>query len=242
MTDLSSNVALSSQTVLQRDFENTTHNIANMKTGGFQRVLMPSSEAKVNPGGGQNYSYVEDLATIRDLTPGKFQSTGDPFHVYSNKGYFAVQTPEGVRYTRNGAFTLNDEGNIVNAEGYSVLDTNNAPITIPEGSLSIGIGIDGTISDQNGVIAQLGRFNFENPYALEEREGTLFETDQVAFEEVGARITQGGYDGGNVNSVIETTKLTYLLRRIQHTQKVIEMNAQQEEMATRTLLKTAPAA
>lgn len=241
MLDLSSNVALSSQTVLQRDFEITANNMANLKTGGFQRVLLPHSEAVVNPAGGRKYSYVEDLAVVRDLSPGKFQSTGDPFHVYADRGYFAVNTPEGVRYTKNGAFTLNEEGLIVTAQGDPVLDINNAPINIPEGSQNISIGVDGTLSDQNGLIAQLGRFNFENPYDLKEQEGTLFATDQVPFEEVNARLTQGGFDGGNVNPVIETTKLTYLLRRLQHTQKIIEMNAQQEEMATRTLLKVAPA-
>lgn len=242
MVNTSSSVALSAQTVYTRDLSNVINNIANANTAGFERSLMPHSEAVVNPGIGQKYSYVEDLAVIRDTAPGAFKSTGDPFHVYANKGYFAVNTPQGVRYTKNGAFTLNDEGILVSMEGHPVLDVNNAPITLPEGSFNIKIASDGTLSDQEGVIAQLGRFNFANPYDLQEREGTLFETNQLPFEEINARITQGGYDGGNVNPVVETTKMTYLLRRIQHTQKVIEMNNQLEEMTTRTILKTAPAA
>lgn len=241
MTEMSSSIALATQTVLQRDFEVTTNNIANMKTGGFERRLMPHSEAVVNPAVGKNYSFVEDLAAVRDTSPGAFQATGDPFHVYANKGYFGVMTPNGVRYTRHGAFTLNDEGIVVTAQGYPVLDTNNAPITLPEGSTSVTIGTDGTMSDKEGVIAQIGRFNFANPYDMNEEEGTLFETAQIPFEEVNARLTQGGFDGGNVNAVLETTKLTYLLRRIQHTQKIIEMNNQQEELTTKTLLKIAPA-
>tara|TARA_A100000171_G_C2104500_1_gene131549 strand:- start:63 stop:791 length:729 start_codon:yes stop_codon:yes gene_type:complete len=242
MTELSSNVALSSQMVLQRDFEITTNNIANMKTGGFERRLMPYSEAKVNPALGKKYSFVEDLAVIRDLSPGVLQSTGDPFHVYASQGYFGVNTPEGVRYTKNGAFTLNDESMLVTAQGHPVLDNNNAPIILPEGTVTINIASDGTISDQNGLIAQLGRFNFENPYDMTALEDTLFETQQAAFEDTKARITQGGYDGGNVNPVIETTKMTYLLRRIQHTQKIIEGNSQLESMTTQKLLKTASAA
>lgn len=74
--------------------------------------------------------YVDEIAV--DYQQGALESTGNPLDLaIVGDGFFAVQTPEGVRYTRNGAFFRNQEGYLQDIRGYNLLDTTGNPIRIP---------------------------------------------------------------------------------------------------------------
>ena len=74
--------------------------------------------------------YIDEIAV--DYQQGALESTGNPFDLaIVGDGFFAVQTPEGVRYTRNGAFFRNQEGYLQDIRGYNLLDTTGNPIRIP---------------------------------------------------------------------------------------------------------------
>ncbi len=80
-----------------------------------------------------------------DQGQGAMTATGNPLDMALNgQGFFAIQTKDGVQYTRDGAFTRSDTGVLQTAQGEPVLDGNGQPITIPTGTISVGA--DGTIS------------------------------------------------------------------------------------------------
>lgn len=74
--------------------------------------------------------YIDEIAV--DYQQGALESTGNAFDLaIVGDGFFAVQTPNGVRYTRNGAFFKNNEGYLQDIRGYNLLDTQGNPIRIP---------------------------------------------------------------------------------------------------------------
>ena len=75
-------------------------------------------------------SYVGFTGVKADLSAGEFRSTGNPLDVAINgKGWFFIETSAGTRYTRNGSFSLNHEGQLVTQDGWPVIG-NNGPITL----------------------------------------------------------------------------------------------------------------
>jgi flagellar basal-body rod protein FlgF len=236
-------IALSQQLALMRSLHSISHNIANFKTPGFQAKSLVMTEVHSPVTGSDvtgtgNYSFVEDVATIRDLSQGRFVETGNPLHVYiKGRAYFAVQTPDAIRYTRSGVFTLNDQNELVTPEGYQVLSNGNAPIIFPEGVTDIMIAADGTISSPQGQIAQLGLFHFSNEQLLKDIGDNLLSSPEnpVIAEEYA--LTQFGFEGSNVNEVVETTRLIDVMRQFQYIQKFLEQESQSHSQATRSLLK-----
>ncbi len=86
-----------------------------------------------------------------DFQMGPMMKTGNPLDLALGEKnlFFAVETPDGIRLTRNGAFLLDDEGRLVSKEGYKVLSRsyfqNHRAITIPENALKISISKGGRI-------------------------------------------------------------------------------------------------
>src|SRR5205807_7379478 len=69
--------------------------------------------------------------TVTDMTPDTLQHTGQPLDFgIQGTGFFAVGTPNGVRYTRDGQFMANAQGRLVDSQGNQVLSQNGAPIAV----------------------------------------------------------------------------------------------------------------
>ena len=91
--------------------------------------------------------YIDEIAV--DYQQGALESTGNPYDLaIAGEGFFAVQTPNGVRYTRNGAFFKNAQGYLQDIRGYNLLDTQGNPIRIPDNVPDSRVVITG-----NGVIS-----------------------------------------------------------------------------------------
>src|SRR5262249_45598531 len=111
-------IGLSRQMTLQREMDVVANNLANLNTTGFkadnnvfQEYLMPVARSDWFAGGDRRMSYVLDRATWHDMGQGSIQQTGNPLDVaIDGKAFIAVQTPQGERYTRNGALQINARG------------------------------------------------------------------------------------------------------------------------------------
>jgi flagellar basal-body rod protein FlgF/flagellar basal-body rod protein FlgG len=122
-------VGLSRQMVLGRELDIVANNIANIETTGyksdnaaFTQYLMPGARDNEFAGNDRRISFVQDRASWIDLSPGAVQHTGNPLDIaIDGKGYLAVQTPRGQRYTRNGALSINGSGQLVTSEGDQVI-------------------------------------------------------------------------------------------------------------------------
>ena len=83
-------------------------------------------------GAGKRLALVQDVGMIRDLDPGPITTTGNPLDLaIEGSGYFTVETPEGVRYSRSGQFRLNELGELATADGHPVLDDGGGPLALP---------------------------------------------------------------------------------------------------------------
>jgi flagellar basal-body rod protein FlgF len=133
-----------------------------------------------------------------------------------------VQGPGGqTLYTRDGAFTLNQDGQLVTSDGRPVLSSGGAPISIDGQAGSITIGRDGAVTVDGNESARIGVVDFARPGALEKVGQNLWSAGgqpSKAFEGV---VVQGSLEGSNVNPVLELTNLIEISRAYQSAARVV---------------------
>jgi flagellar basal-body rod protein FlgF len=115
------------------------HDLANASTAGYKpdRVasksfgdMLLSDTSSGRPVGPLGLGTQIDRQ-VTDLSPGPLRETGEPLDfAVEGEGFFSVQTPTGVRYTRDGQFAASARGTLVTAAGDDVLGPNGAPIRI----------------------------------------------------------------------------------------------------------------
>lgn len=102
----------------------------NENVQGFDKVGFQRREPVVSSF--TEYIGVHGLSTTIDDQVGRIMVSKNPLDIsMANKGYFQVQTPEGVKITRDGRFKLDKAGNLLNLEDYPVLSDAGMPIKLP---------------------------------------------------------------------------------------------------------------
>lgn len=231
-------IALSRQMVLRRRMDVIANNIANMTGSGFRAEKLLVEQVPVDVGSRQTINYVQDVAVVRDLTPGGMIPTNNPLDLaIEGGGYFVVGTEEGERYTRSGQFQLNDLGEITTAAGHSVLDDGGAPLAIPAASGPITVAPDGTISTPDGVIGRVNVVTFDDGQDLQKAGDDIYRTDQAPIPAPESRIIQGLLEGSNVRPVFEMTEMMTTVRAYQGAQKVIDSHHELERRMIERMLE-----
>ncbi|MGB5235240.1 MAG: flagellar basal-body rod protein FlgG [Candidatus Macondimonas sp.] len=221
------------------------NNLANANTTGFKRgrvvfedliyqnlrqVGAQSSQQTQYPSGMNLGTGVRVVATEKIFTQGNLVQTGNAMDLaIQGRGFFQVLMPDGsLGYTRDGSFNLNDQGQLVTANGYVV----QPGINIPQGALSVTIGGDGTVTVQlpgQTAPVQLGSVqtaDFINPAGLQPQGQNLFlESAASGPAQIGTpglnglgTLLQGTVESGNVNVVEELVNMI-------ETQRAYEMNS-----------------
>ena len=208
-------VGTSSQVALQRELEVIANNMANVSTNGFkgrntrfQEYLMPVASADSFQRPDRRVSYVIDQGTTLDLSQGPIEQDGNPLHVaVKGEAFLSVQTGQGVRYTRNGAFELDAQGTLVNSDGHKV-QGEAGPITISPQETGLSIGSDGTVSTNLGVRGRVRLVTFANPQRLRNEGANLYASDdQPQPAGINGRLESGALEKSNVKPVVEMTRL-----------------------------------
>ena len=211
-------VALSRQTTLRRQMDIVANNIANMNTSGYKGERMMFVEHLVKSRGGERIlgdkvSYVRDIATMRDLSNGPLEQTGNPLDVaLEGEGYFVVQTDTGNNYTRNGRFKLDEGGQLVTSSGDPVLSDGGQPFFLTPGDTKISVARDGTVSTQNGVLGKLAVVKFDDEHRLRPGAGGLYDTEDTGTPVENPMVAQGMLEGSNVQPVIEMSRMIQVHR------------------------------
>jgi flagellar basal-body rod protein FlgF len=244
-------VGLSRQVALRRELEAVANNVANLNTSGFkadatvfEEYLMPVARHNHFSAPDRRVSYVRDRATWRDLSQGPVQQTGNPLDVAINgNAFFAVQTAAGERYTRNGAFQINGNGELVTSEGDRVLGEN-GPIQFQSTDNRISIGPDGTIRVREGanatVDAPRGRLRlvaFEQPQRLQKDGGSRF-LAPAGFDPqpaVRTTVTQGAVEKSNVRAVVEMTRMIEITRTYSQVATLLQQQSEMRQSAIEKL-------
>ncbi|MBV9550725.1 MAG: flagellar basal-body rod protein FlgF [Alphaproteobacteria bacterium] len=237
-------ISLSQQIAAYRSMDVIANNLANVSTPGFKRESAKFEEyvQMVRPAEGQSgpqaVSFVKDAGTSRDISQGNITSTGAPLDLALNgKGFFTIATPAGERYTRDGHFSLNQDGQIVTSEGYALQGEGGA-ITITPTDGEIHVAADGTISSVvNGTLNQLGKLrltDFANERTLAKEGANLFAANGVSAAPATATVAQGSLESSNVQPVLEISKMIEVMRAYEAT---ATLSKSQEDMSRDAITK-----
>jgi flagellar basal-body rod protein FlgG len=209
------------------------NNLANINTTGFKqdrvfvRMLKESSTPAAD---GRSDLTGVDTQKYIDLSAGTLRQTGNPFDLaLSGEGFFAVDTPGGVRLTRNGNFSLSAEGTLVTAEGHPVLGTA-GQIRLPNMDRlrqdSIAVNTEGEVVCGKETLGQLRIMVAENPAALQkDHESLLFVNDGERLRDVNpgaATVQQGFLEDSNVDGIEEMIAMIELSRAFETDQRMIQ--------------------
>jgi len=245
-------VGLSRQVALARELDVVANNIANLNTAGFksdgavfEEYISPTARFDNFLSSDRRVSFVQDRATWIDLSQGPLERTGNALDAAINgRGFFAVQTPRGERYTRNGAFQINNNGELVTSEGFRVLGES-GPITFQPNDRNITISQDGTISVREGnntatesQRGQLRVVSFDQPGRLQKDGASAFLAPAGMTPQADklSRIMQGTVEKSNVRSVVEMARMIEVTRS--YTQ-IATMLAQHSELKRTAIEKLA---
>ncbi|WP_022854059.1 flagellar basal-body rod protein FlgF [Thermodesulfatator atlanticus] len=225
--------ALEGGRLLERRLDVTANNLANVSTPGYKKDVLSFREVLMRkfPKGWRTF---KEVTQTTDFQQGPLEHTGNPFDIaIGGEGFFKVETPFGVAYTRAGNFRLDAERRLVTAEGYPVL-ADGAPIVIEPGLAKGGLAtIDNVYFqvDASGVIAidgtEIGRLDvvkFEDPKALKKYGENLFVAKEGAQEIPvdNPNLRQGYLEGSNVEALKEMVNLIEIQREFEAIQKSIQ--------------------
>jgi flagellar basal-body rod protein FlgF len=213
------------------------NNIANAETGGYKvdrefYSLYTAPEAET-PGGEDPSTLPVIEKNYTDFSQGLVRVTSNPLDfAIQGKGFFAVNTPSGVAYTRNGSFQLSPAGALVTSEGYTVRDASGQPLKL-DPTLPVEVAADGTISQSGQGAGRFAVLTFDDPGGLVKQGNTLFRTadPNAAPKPASAEVQQGRLENSNVGSSESAVRLVNVLRQFEMLQKAVNIGAEMNKQA-----------
>jgi flagellar basal-body rod protein FlgF/flagellar basal-body rod protein FlgG len=248
-------VGLSRQMTLERQMDVVANNLANVNTAGFkgekslfEEYLSPGAREDNFRGRDRRVSFVQDRATLHDMSSGAVEQTKNPLDVaIKGNAFFAVQTAGGERYTRDGGMQINSQGQLVNVAGAQVLGAN-GPIVFQQTDHDINISPDGTVTVLEGtnrvdsVRGKLRMVSFPQAQQLLKDGSNLFAAPAGVTPQASttATVNQGFIERSNVNSVNEMTRMIDVSRAYTNISAMLNAQADLQRSAI-TKLADVPA-
>jgi len=240
-------ILLSRTTVLRSQMEVLSNNLANMNTPGyrseqllFNEFLSPKATNPGLRGDGARVSFVGLGGTLTDTREGPLENTGNQLDVaIQGAGYFVIQTPDGPRYTRDGHFGTDTQGQIITRDGFPVLDSANRPMSVPAGATSIEITASGRINSDKGPVGALNVVKFDNELSLQKVGAGMYQTDATPQPVDGTtKVQQGMIEQSNVQPIIEISKMVELQRAYEAASQMVTNEHDRGLKAIEILTKT----
>ncbi|MDW7650995.1 MAG: flagellar basal-body rod protein FlgF [Bacillota bacterium] len=215
--------------------ETITNNVANSDTAGFkkdlamQRAYPEQAVARIGDGGvfpRRPLIGVLGLGSLVDsihtsYEQGNLTETGRAMDLaVAGDGFFTVDTPQGVRYTRSGSFSVDADRTLVNDQGDRVLGVD-GPLQLPEGELTVDGS--GRVFVNEVYQGQLNLRVFAEPAELRKVGNSLFAANEEAVDApfTGA-VRQGFLETSNVEMVQEMVRMLSALRAYETNQRVVQ--------------------
>ncbi|MBS1253995.1 MAG: Flagellar basal-body rod protein FlgG [Anaerolineales bacterium] len=220
--------------------------VANANTPGYKGASLPPAQATqlelrrlstaqpgldapaVGPAGTGVYS----ASVETDFGQGPLHSTRRSLDVaLEGEGFFQVQTPDGPRFTRDGRFHRDANGNLTTGQGYLVLDANSQSIQLPQEG-EVAIAQDGTLSVDGQAVGQLGVFQVVLESLQRAGEGLFVSTGAAPEPAAGAQVRQGFVEGSNVDPAATLVEMMSVARMYEASQRLVQV---QDQMLARTM-------
>lgn len=221
----------------------TANNLANASTPGYkaQTVLFQEHLIKAEFVGesrqAMRYAGVAEVSS--DMTAGAISSTGRPLDAaIMGDGFFAVQTPQGERYTRAGAFHMDPGGMLVTPDGHPVLSAAGKPIKGSSGSGEISLNQDGSLRAGDQVLGQLRIVDFDDSSGLEPEGTQLYRATERSgtVKSAPTDLYVGAVEMPNISVVKGMTQLVTASRTFETLQRAVEVFSEMERQAARDIV------
>lgn len=246
--------AVSGAMAQSEKLDTIANNLANVDTPAFKRdeqvfreyltayekqpdviesPKMPASIESFYPLNGADKSYVDSAGTSTSFAQGSFNVTNNPFDMaIDGDGFFEVMTPQGLRMTRNGSFTLNAQGELVTKQGFPVLLEDQAGQPIQNRFVRMGNAQSWSVSPQgelminNETVGKLSILTAENKDIFQKEGASLYKLRETIASPLlpskNFKLHQGAIEKSNVNIVSEMTDMIKTTRVFESTQKAIQ--------------------
>lgn len=219
-----------------------SNNLANANTTGFKKEgatsqsfdsvlaykIKDSTEPMTAKKIGNMSLGVKIGETYTDFSQGSLRETGNTFDLaLSDKGFFAVEFTNkngetSIKYTRDGSFTLNKNGELVTKDGDFVLDENGNHITINP-LATVSIDKEGNVFQNDAIVAKIGVTDFEDYNYLEHYGENYYQPVEGATEtESNAQVLEGYLETSNIQVVSEMVQMITVTRAYESNQKLIQ--------------------
>ncbi len=204
-------------------------NLANAGTAGYRAERDYFRSAILGPGAlaSQLNTTVNAFGVLGgsrlDLGQGALTPTGNPLDLaIEGDGFFAIQTRQGVRYTRDGQFERAQDGRLTTQAGEPVLDARQQPIRTPSGL--IVVGVDGAISVNGAIAGKLAVVGFSSPENLTAEGANRYAPVGGAMPAAGGgAIHQGVLEASNQDVIQGTLQLVLMQRQAEMMEKAVSM-------------------
>ncbi len=239
--------AASGMTGQQFNIDTISNNLANVNTTGFKQNRVdfedllyqttrmagtPATEETLVPVGVQVGHGVKEAATQKIFTQGALQATGNISDIaLEGEGFFKVLLYDGTfGYTRDGAFKIDQNGQLVTSNGYRVMPE----VILPENFIreSLTISQDGRVTvkvpgnDNPLEVGQMEVYRFVNPAGLQAIGENLFKVSNASGEAIGGR---PGFDGMGklIHKYLEMSNVSVVREMVNMivAQRAYEMNS-----------------
>jgi flagellar basal-body rod protein FlgF len=213
-------------------------NVANANTTGFRATEIKFNEVLADTGVA-NVSFVNQGEDYLSTENGGLRTTGSQLDfAIRGEAWFMVETPTGNMLTKDGRFTITQAGELVNIDGYPVLDPGGAPIQLNPAGDPPKAGRDGGLTQDGVRIGAIGLYQADLSQGYY-RQGSLGVVPNVPPEAVvdtaGTGLLQGYIEDSNVNPILEMTNLIMVSRAFENTSAMTRATEDVFKEAIRTL-------
>jgi flagellar basal-body rod protein FlgF len=217
-------VALSGLRTRVEQLDRIASDIANVNTAGYKGERVTTTKVD-RPNFGQALQTAVDVAAapgLLDLRNGSFQTTGRELDVaLEGRGFFAIDTPAGTRYTRNGEFTRRADGTLTTSDGMAV-QGDTGPIVLASTGGTISVEADGTVRSGDEVAGKLKVVDFDDYTTLTREDSGRLRAGTgagVRAASVDTQVRGGTIEQSNVSIVERMAQLTEVSRSFEALQR-----------------------
>lgn len=157
-----------------------------------------------------------------DLGQGALTPTGNPLDLaIEGDGFFAIQTRQGIRYTRDGQFERAQDGTLTTQAGEPVLDARQQPIRVPAGE--IVVGSDGAVSVNGALAGKMAVIGLDGAALTAEGANRYVPAEGAQPTGAAGSIHQGALEASNQDVINGSLQLVLMQRQAEMMEKAVSM-------------------
>jgi flagellar basal-body rod protein FlgF len=236
--------AASGMRARMESLEMLANNLANVETGGFKAdreffSVYSGDDATADPLTGDMPTQPLIQSHWTDLTQGNLINTANPLDLaIDGDGLFALQTKDGVRYTRNGSFRIGTAGLLSASDGSAVQAQGGGTIQLQAG-LPIDVLPDGTVQQGGQIVGQLEVSTFDQASLNKFGTNYFVPTEGAKAQPATGVIRQGKVEQSNVGPAESSVRLISIMRQFEMLQKAMNIGNELNRKAIEEVARVA---